>query len=117
MGEFLATLFLTRELAHRYHLFTKSYSQHKALGRFYEELLELIDDLAEMWQGKEGIIDIPILTAKQGTDAVYFVAGKLDYVEKNRYKVATKEDTAIQNKIDEIVELFLSTLYKLENLK
>ena len=117
MGDFLATLFLTRELAHRYHLSTKSYSQHKALGRFYEELLELIDDLAEMWQGKEGIIDIPILTAKQGTDAVYFVAGKLDYVEKNRYKVATKEDTAIQNKIDEIVELFLSTLYRLENLK
>ena len=117
MGDFLATLFLTRELAHRYHLATKSYSEHKALGRFYEELLDLIDDLAEMWQGKEGIIDIPIMTAKKDTDAVYFVASKLDYVEKNRYKVATKEDTAIQNKIDEIVELFLSTLYRLENLK
>ena len=51
MNEFIAKLFLTRELAHRYHLSTKSYSQHKALQNFYEDLLDLIDDLAEMTQG------------------------------------------------------------------
>jgi hypothetical protein len=46
MGEFIAQLFLTRELAHRYHLSTKSYAQHKALGNFYEDLLDLTDDLS-----------------------------------------------------------------------
>jgi hypothetical protein len=118
MNEFIATLFLTRELAHRYHLSTKSYSQHKALQNFYEDLLDLIDDLAEMTQGAHGLLNIPILTEKSGyKEPLYCIADKLKYVENNRYKAYSKEDTALQNKIDEIVETFLRAIYKLENLK
>ena len=118
MNEFIATLFLTRELAHRYHLSTKSYSQHKALQNFYEDLLDLTDDLAEMTQGAHGLLNIPILTEKSGyKEPLYCIADKLKYVENNRYKAYSKEDTALQNKIDEIVETFLRTIYKLENLK
>ena len=118
MNEFIATLFLTRELAHRYHLSTKSYSQHKALGNFYEDLLDLTDDLAEMTQGAHGLLDIPILTEKSKyKEPLYCIADKLKYVETNRYKAYKKEETALQNKIDEIVETFLRVIYKLENLK
>jgi DNA-binding ferritin-like protein len=118
MNEFIATLFLTRELAHRYHLSTKSYSQHKALQNFYEDLLDLTDDLAEMTQGAHGLLNIPILTEKSGyKEPLYCIADKLKYVENNRYKAYSKEDTALQNKIDEIVETFLRAIYKLENLK
>ena len=118
MNEFIATLFLTRELAHRYHLSTKSYSQHKALQNFYEDLLDLIDDLVEMTQGAHGLLDIPILTEKSGyKEPLYCIAEKLKYVETNRYKAYSKEDTALQNKIDEIVAVFLTAIYKLENLK
>ena len=117
MNEFIANLFLTRELAHRYHLSTKSFAQHMALGSFYEELEDQIDSLTEMWQGKEGIIDIPVLTAKKGDNALNFLVARLKYVEDNRYKAAAKDDTPIQNLIDGIVENFLSTIYKVENLK
>jgi len=118
MNEFIATLFLTRELAHRYHLSTKSYSQHKALQNFYDDLLDLTDDLAEITQGAHGILNIPILTEKSGyKEPLYCIAEKLKYVETNRYKAFSKDDTALQNKIDEIVETFLRTIYKLENLK
>jgi hypothetical protein len=118
MNEFIATLFLTRELAHRYHLSTKSYSQHKALQNFYEDLLDLTDDLAEMTQGAHGLLNIPILTEKSGyKEPLYCIADKLKYVESNRYKAYSKDDTALQNKIDEIVETFLRAIYKLENLK
>ena len=117
MNEFIATLFLTRELAHRYHLSTKSYSQHKALQNFYEDILDLTDDLAEMVQGTHGLLDIPILTEKKYKEPLYCIADKLKYVEDNRYKAFSKNDTALQNKIDEIVETFLRTIYKLENLK
>ena len=87
MGEFIATLFLSRELAHRYHLSTKSYSQHKALQHFYEDILDLTDDLAEMVQGAHGILEIPILTEKSGyKEPIYCIANKLKYVETNRYK-------------------------------
>jgi len=118
MNEFIATLLLSRELAHRYHLSTKSYAQHKALQHFYEDILDLTDDLAEMVQGTHGIIDIPILTEKKSyKEALYCIADKLNYVENNRYKAFSQKDTAIQNKIDEIVAVYLSTIYKLENLK
>ena len=118
MNEFIATLFLARELAHRYHLATKSYSQHKALQNFYEDLLDLIDDLAEMTQGAHGMLDIPVLTEKQSyKEPLYCIVDKLKYVETNRYKAYSQKDTALQNKIDEIVEVFLRAIYKLENLK
>jgi len=118
MNEFIATLFLTRELAHRYHLSTKSYSQHKALQNFYENLLDLTDDLAEITQGAHGLLDIPILTEKKSyKEPLYCIADKLQYIETNRYKAYSKDDTALQNKIDEIVAVFLTAIYKLENLK
>lgn len=118
MNEFIATLFLARELAHRYHLSTKSYSQHKALQNFYEDLLDLIDDLTEMTQGAHGLLDIPILTEKLSyKEPLYCIADKLQYIENNRYKAYRKDDTALQNKIDEIVAVFLTAIYKLENLK
>jgi hypothetical protein len=118
MNEFIATLFLARELAHRYHLSTKSYSQHKALQNFYENLLDLTDDLAEITQGAHGLLDIPILTEKKSyKEPLYCIADKLQYIETNRYKAYSKDDTALQNKIDEIVAVFLTAIYKLENLK
>ena len=118
MNEFIATLFLARELAHRYHLSAKSYSQHKALQNFYEDLLDLIDDLTEMTQGAHGLLDIPILTEKKSyKEPLYCIADKLQYIETNRYKAYSKDDTALQNKIDEIVAVFLTAIYKLENLK
>lgn len=119
IGEFIATLFLARDVAHREHLRTKSYSQHKALGHFYEDIAGLADKLTEAYQGRHGIIkEIPILTEKEKyKEPIYCIAEKLDYIEKNRYKCIPKEDSALQNIIDEVVGEFLSLIYKLENLK
>ena len=119
IDQFIGTLFLARDVAHREHLRTKSYSQHKALGHFYEDIAGLADSLTEAYQGRHGIIpEIPILTeSKKYKEALYCLVEKLDYIEKNRYKAIPKEDTSLQNIVDEIVGLFLSLIYKLENLK
>ena len=45
------------------------------------------------------------------------LARHLDSVEKIRYTAVNKTDTALQNIIDEAVAEYLSTLYKLRNLK
>jgi hypothetical protein len=47
---------------------------------------------------------------------VEFLEDSLKEIENIRYKVCEKDDTAIQNTIDEIVGLYLSTLYKLKFL-
>ena len=46
-GEYIALLFLARDLAHRAHLRTRSYAEHMALGAFYEGIIPLADEFAE----------------------------------------------------------------------
>jgi len=46
-----------------------------------------------------------------------FLEEQMDYIEQVRYSACDKKDTAIQNLIDEAVGLYLSTLYKLRNLR
>lgn len=120
IGRLIAVLFLSRDLAHREHLRTTSYSQHMALGTFYDSVIDLADSLAEAYQGRHGIIDDIPLLKDEGTksaDPVVMLEKHLSWVEKTRYTAVEKTDTALQNIIDEIVSLYLSTLYKLKNLK
>lgn len=117
MGRLIAVLFLSRELAHREHLRTKSYSQHMALNTFYDEVIGIADSIAEAYQGRYGIIEsIPMLDAPDKAPIDVVLEGQLALVEKLRYSAVDKTETSIQNLIDEAVALFLSTLYKLRNL-
>lgn len=118
IGRLVALLFLGREIAHREHLRTKSFSQHMALNTFYDEVIGIADSIAEAYQGRHGIIEsIPMLN-NEAVGPIDVVLGKqLEAIEKLRYTAVDREDTAIQNLIDEAVALYLSTLYKLRNLK
>lgn len=119
IAQFIAILFLSRDIAHREHLRTKSFAQHEALGSFYSAIVELTDSLTEMYQGRNGIIDsIPQLNDEDSDKTPAQLLKKyLALIEKTRYTAVEKTDSALQNKIDEIVGQFLSTIYKLENLK
>ena len=46
--KFISTLFASRTQAHIYHLQTKSYAEHIAIGEFYESITDTIDSIAEM---------------------------------------------------------------------
>lgn len=120
IAEFIAVLFLARDIAHREHLRVSgpgSSARHVALNTFYDEIVDLADSLAESYQGRHGIIkNIPLLENEFPGAIVNSIQKQLDWIEANRYKAVAKEDTALQNIIDEIVALYLSTLYKLKNL-
>lgn len=107
-------LFHARTNAHVLHLRTRSYAAHKALNEFYDEVVGLADDLAESYQGRNGIQDYPELPYKQEGDAVLMIKSLRRYIDENRLMMCSHSE--IQNKIDEIVALLNSTLYKLENL-
>lgn len=102
---------------HIFHFQTKSYAQHMALGSFYEDIVDLTDDLIEQYQGKYGVINTyNTITLVTTTDYInYFKTLRL-LVEGTRYSELKKEDTHLQNIIDEIVSLIDKTLYKLINL-
>ena len=116
-ADFVGMLFLARDVTHSVHLNTRSYAKHVALQGFYEGVVGLADDFAEAYQGRHGLIGpITLMSAKKTSNVVEFLQDQLTEIESNRYKFCEKDETAIQNIIDEIVALYLSTLYKLRFL-
>ncbi len=116
-ADFVGTLFLARDVAHSVHLNTRSFSKHMALNSFYDEVVDLADKFAEAYQGRHGLIGpVSLMSAKKTGNIIEFLKDSLKDIEDCRYEVCDKSDTAMQNIIDEIVGLYLSTLYKLQFL-
>jgi len=115
--KFIGMLFLARDVTHSVHLNTRSYSKHKALQKFYENIIDRADTFAEAYQGRHGLIGpIALMSAKKTENVVAFLEDQLAELEAMRYDVCDKADAPLQNLIDEIIELYLSTLYKLRFL-
>jgi len=116
-ADFVGMLFLARDVAHSVHLNTRSYSKHKALRKFYDEVIDLADKFAEAYQGKYGLIGpISLMSASKTSNILAFMQDQVDQIEKIRYEVCDKAETPLQNIIDEIIGLYLSTIYKLKFL-
>ncbi len=114
-ADLIGHLFLARDVTHSVHLNTRSYAKHKALGGFYGKIIDLADDLAETYQGRYGLIGpITLHSAKKTNNVVEFLEDSLEEIKKARKEY--EDDTALQNIIDEIEGLYLSTLYKLKFL-
>jgi len=72
----------------------------------------------EAYQGRHGIIkDIPKSSGSEMGSIDRVLESHLSSIENMRYTVCDRKETAIQNMVDEVVALYLSTLYKLRNLK
>ena len=116
-ADFLGLLFLARDVAHSVHLNTRSFSKHKALNIFYERIVGAADDFAETYQGRHGLIGpITLHSAKKPSNIIEFLEDSLKQIEEGRYEICDKTDTALQQLIDNIVEVYLRTLYKLKSL-
>ena len=114
---FIGQMFLARDVAHSTHLATRSYAKHVALNEFYDGIIDLADKFAEAYQGRHGLIGpIELQQATKTNSVLEFLQDSLKSLEDMRYKVCDKSDTPLQNIIDEIVGLYLSTLYKLKFL-
>ena len=116
-ADFVGTLFLARDVAHSIHLNTRSFAKHSALNEFYDNIIDLADKFAEAYQGRHGMIGpITLMSAKKTGNILEFLQDSVADIEKMRYEVCDKSDSALQNIIDEIVGQYLSTLYKLKFL-
>lgn len=116
-AQFVGLLFLGRNVAHSVHLNTRSYSKHVALNIFYDRIIGAADDFAEAYQGRHGLIGpIAIPASKKTSNIIEFLQGQLDEIEKGRYEVCDKNDTSLQQLIDNVVEIYLRTIYKLKFL-
>jgi len=88
-----------------------------ALGDFYDGIIDLADSLAEAYQGRHGLIGpIARQQAKKAGNITAFLEASLKEIEDSRYVCISRTDSTLQNMVDEIVSLYLSTLYKLKFL-
>jgi Zn-dependent M32 family carboxypeptidase len=114
-AELVMRCFHSRTAAHVLHLKTKSYSEHKALNDFYDEIVDLVDEFAEMYQGEyltqlDGYPD----GYKNPPNAMALVNGLASWIDANRKKVC--DSSQCQSQIDLIVMLCNQTAYKLKFL-
>ena len=101
-------------MAHMSHLQTKSYAEHKALNEFYDEIVDLADDLAEAAQGQYGILDVPFVNMSGNVkDAVGMLQGHLRQLDST---MASVDEEYLMNIYQEVQKCYRSTLYKLANL-
>ena len=104
------------ELPHWSHWRTKSYSQHKALGHFYDDVIEALDALIEAHQAVHGLVgDIPAPSAK-GSEVLPILRSDAEWIEEHHEEIC-EGNRAIGNLIDSLTGVYLSAIYKLENLK
>lgn len=115
--DFITRQLQARTLAHIAHWRTGSYSEHMALGAFYEGLSELVDSFVEQYQGYYGKRMEPTVAAVSADAIDDYLEAQVEWVERHRYEVCDKDETALQNTIDEVVALYQTTLYKLRMLK
>ena len=110
-----ALLFASRDYAHRSHLRTGSYAQHKALNEFYDELTNSLDRLIEAYQGRHAVVDLPMIDVPTNLNCVQVLSEHLKIIEAVRDE-AVGDDRPLQNLVDDICVTYLQTLYKLKTL-
>lgn len=111
-SEFLLTLLHASTNTHLLHWQSKSYSEHKALGKFYDQLLDMTDNLAEAIMGKYSLtLTFPKSYYSPAATAVEELESLKDYVQEERKELP--QDSEIQNEVDNIANLINKTLYLL----
>lgn len=117
MGELIMLLLHSATNAHVLHLKSRSYAQHIALQEFYEGLRDFADTLAEVYQGKYGLIESYPARYTFVAEPLALVTGVAEWVEGNREEVCDDDDKDLQNIIDELLAHCAKTAYKLKFLK
>jgi hypothetical protein len=116
-AEFVGVLLHSATATHFLHLQTASYAAHKALGHYYENIVDLADKYAEAYQGHYGII--PLTDYPDGfkvqKDAAEYANSLLTFVKGIRGDLP--QETDLQNIVDEIVAEITTLIYKLERFK
>jgi DNA-binding ferritin-like protein len=120
-AKFFSKLLESREMAQVYHWTVKgdmgSHAAHLALEAYYDGVIEFIDELVEVYQGQYELIegyDVIDTTDSKTKDKLDYFKEIAEFIRKERNTCLSKEDTHLQNVVDEVLALVYKTLYKLK---
>ena len=116
IGDFILAILHTVTNTHILHWQSKSFSEHTALGEFYDSLSDLVDTLVESMQGKyQTILQFPATYHAPAASGLEELQVFGQYFAQGRQQLP--QDSEIQNICDEIAALIDQTTYKLTFLK
>lgn len=117
--ELISRVFYARNVTHFEHWRVKgdgSYAKHKTLGRFYDDVIDAIDALVEAYQGAFELIgNIPAPKVSE-RDVLKLLEADADWIEEHHEEIC-KGNRAVGNLVDGVTSVYLTTIYKLRNLK
>jgi DNA-binding ferritin-like protein len=116
-GTFFVKMLAVRDQAHVYHWQTESFAQHKAFGEFYDDYLELVDEIAENIMGvkerpKIGKATITLEDYSDSAIKAYLEDARKLFTDELRY-VVDEQYSGIFNLADEITSLINKMQYLL----
>lgn len=114
--ELIKRIFTTRDCAHMTHWQTNSYAEHQALSKFYNDVIDLLDDFVEVYQGNFEKVDNLSYLDTIEDKILKQLENDIKWMEKN-YNKLTYSITPLKNILDEILACYLKTIYKLRFLK
>ena len=119
VAKFISKLLESREMAQVYHWTVKgdmgSHAAHLALETYYNEVIEFIDDIVEIYQGQYELIeeyDVIDTADSKSKDKLDYFKEVVEFTKTER-KCIKAEDTHMHNIIDEVIALMYKTIYKL----
>lgn len=121
--KFFSKLFESKEMAHIFHLQVKSeegsFATHEALGEYYENVLDIIDEIVEVYQGQYDIVEgyeIIDTNETKNYNPVEYFKELGEFILTNRTCI-NERDTHILSLVDDLLNLLYKTVYKLKFLK
>ncbi len=117
--ELISRVFFTRNAAHLAHWQATgpgSFAKHMALGEFYDDVIEALDDFVEAYQGAFGLVGNASPLSAEAGDIVALLSDDARWIKAN-YASLTNDITALGNLLDTISDKYLKAIYKLKNLQ
>ena len=115
----ITTLLTLQDQIKIYHWQTKSYSEHKALGKLYDILGDLVDQFVETFSGRYGVpiakdsYKLTVLNYTDGGAVVETLDEAISYMTKDISALLKPEDTDLLNIRDEMMGAINRTKYLL----
>ena len=114
VAEFISVLRNSSPQVHIFHNQTQVYSEHVALGGYYDDVLDIIDRLTETYTALYGeIVGYKAIAYKDYVskdETLTYFKGLYQYVQTNR---TVFTDSFLQNIVDELSELITQTIFRL----
>ena len=113
-SEFISVLHQAKTQGQVWHHQTTLYPEHKALGHFYEGIIEHIDSLTESLQGYGprivGYTTKPLVDWREG-QAIDFLKGLCIYTQSERLGLGS--ESWIQNQVDDLQKFLYQIKFEL----